>query len=86
MYKGYDSALLNWIQGEMNKFKTHKLMKLQFILIGRYIGSTEAIWRIYELPMHFQYILIILSELIFIYRVDRMFTFKKGKNVKQLTI
>jgi hypothetical protein len=26
------------------------------------------------------------SDLIFIYRVDRMFTFKKGKNVKQLKI
>ena len=46
--------LLNWIQGEMNKVKIYKLMKLQFILIGRYIRSTEAIWCIYELPLHFQ--------------------------------
>jgi len=45
VYKGYDSATIELCDrnDEIHNF-----------LNGRYVGSTEAMWRIYEIPMHYQ--------------------------------
>lgn len=48
VYKGYDSATVEVgsIQDRQDEVKNY--------VNGRYVGSTESMWRIYEFPMHFQ--------------------------------
>ena len=49
MYKGYDSASV-----ELDSGRNEQINEITNFLSGRYVRSTEAIWCIYELPMHFQ--------------------------------
>lgn len=54
VYKGYDCASLEFgvVNGELNG--EVKIDEIQNFLNGRFVGSTEAVWRILEFPMHFQ--------------------------------
>lgn len=56
VYKGYDSATVR-LASEGNVVTGNVQVQVDEItnfLNGRYVGSTEAVWRIYEFPMHFQ--------------------------------
>lgn len=59
VYKGYDSATVE-IGNENNagssngQSVTIDIDEIKDFVSGRYVGSTEAIWRILENPMHFQ--------------------------------
>lgn len=54
VYKGYDCASLEFgvVNGELNG--EVQIDEIQNFLNGRFVGSTEAVWRILEFPMHFQ--------------------------------
>ena len=54
MYKGYDSASVELDSGRNEQGQNIQVNEIKNFLIGFYVGLTEAIWRIYELPMHFQ--------------------------------
>ena len=54
MYKGYDSTSVELDSGRNEQCQNIQVNEIKKCLIGRYFGSTEAVWRIYELPMHFQ--------------------------------
>lgn len=51
VYKGYDSATIE-IGDESNAINA--IDEITNFVSGRYVGSTEAMWRIYKYPMHFQ--------------------------------
>lgn len=54
VYKGYDSATVALGNENTNDLLNAQIDEVQNFLSGRYVGSTEAVWRIYENPMHFQ--------------------------------
>jgi len=54
MYKGYDSTSVELDSGRNEQCQNIQVNEIKIFLIGRYVGSNEAVWRIYELPMHFQ--------------------------------
>ncbi|XP_053968413.1 uncharacterized protein LOC128869838 [Anastrepha ludens] len=49
VYKGYDGATV-----EIGALHNDRIDEIINYLNGRYVGSTEAMWRIYEYPMHYQ--------------------------------
>ncbi|XP_065362023.1 uncharacterized protein LOC135955598 [Calliphora vicina] len=51
VYKGYDSATIA-LENQQNE--NMLLDEVEAFLNVRYVGSTEALWRIYEFPMHYQ--------------------------------
>lgn len=51
MYKGYDCATLK-ISKENSSVLVYD--EIDSYLNGRYVGSTEVAWRIFEFEMHFQ--------------------------------
>lgn len=54
IYKGYDSATVQ-IQGSGEQVQqVDNEDEIAKFLNARYVGSTEAMWRIFEFPMHFQ--------------------------------
>lgn len=54
VYKGYDCASLEFgvVNGDVNG--GIQIDEIQNFLNGRFVGSTEAAWRIFEYPLHFQ--------------------------------
>ena len=54
MYKGYDSASVELGSERNEPGQEIQIDEVKNFLNGCYVGSTEAVWRIYELPMHFQ--------------------------------
>lgn len=54
VYKGYDSATVEISANENVENARVEIDEIQNFLNGRYVGSTESLWRIYEIPMHFQ--------------------------------
>jgi hypothetical protein len=54
MYKGYDSTSVELDSGRNEQCQNIQVNEITIFLIGRYVGSTEAVWRIHELPMDFQ--------------------------------
>ena len=50
----YDSASVE-VGSERNEpGQEIQIDEVKNVLNGRYVGSSEAVWRIYKLPMHFQ--------------------------------
>lgn len=54
VYKGYDCATLEFGRVNGDEHGEMVIDEIQNFLNGRYVGSTEATWRIFEYPMHFQ--------------------------------
>lgn len=59
MYKGYDSANVEFRVERVNNDgnnneATVEVDEIDKFLNGRYVGSTEACWRIFQYEMHFQ--------------------------------
>lgn len=54
VYKGHDCATLQFGRVTANNNETVQVDEIESFLNGRYVGSTEANWRIFEYPMHFQ--------------------------------
>lgn len=54
IYKGYDSATIQIqnVDGQPQEQMVHD--EISNFLNARYVGSTEAMWRIFEYPMHYQ--------------------------------
>lgn len=52
VYKGYDSASVK--KGAQVCGQDVEIDEITNFLHGRYVGSTEAAWRIFEYSMHFQ--------------------------------
>lgn len=54
IYKGYDSATIQ-IQNDDEQVQQQMVHdEISNFLNARYVGSTEAMWRIFEFPMHYQ--------------------------------
>lgn len=51
IYKGHDACTVAFGDGDSNSFRYDEVLSY---LNARYVGSAEAIWRIFEYPMHFQ--------------------------------
>lgn len=55
VYKGYDSATIRLVPNtDAIAADVVDVDEISNFLNGRYVGSTEAAWRIFEYPMHFQ--------------------------------
>lgn len=54
VYKGYDCATIQIGNINNNGESEPQIDEIKNYLNGRYVGSTEAAWRIFEFPMHFQ--------------------------------
>lgn len=54
VYKGYDCASLEFGRVNNGANEVVQINEIDNFLNGRYVGSTEAAWRIFEYPMHFQ--------------------------------
>lgn len=54
VYKGYDCASVQFGRVNDDVNGSIQVDEIQNFLNGRYVGSTEAAWRIFEYPMHFQ--------------------------------
>ena len=50
----YDSASVELGLERNEPGQEIQIDEVKNFLNGRYVGSTQAVWRIYELPMHFQ--------------------------------
>ena len=50
MYKDYDSASVELGSERNEPGQEIQIDEVTKFLNGRYVGSTEAVWRIYELP------------------------------------
>ena len=82
MYKGYDRASVELDSGRSEQRQNIQINEITNLLIGHYVGSTEAIWHIYELPMHFQSHVIIRLD-IHLPRRQNVY-FQEVKNVMHL--
>lgn len=74
VYKGYDSATIE-LGNVTEQNQEHHIDEIHNFLNGRYVGSTEAVWRIFEFPMHYQ------SHTI--YRLDLHLPCQAVQNVKK---
>lgn len=56
VYKGYDSATVQMGDQSNNTNSNEQIDRneVENFVSGRYVGSTEAVWRIFEYPMHYQ--------------------------------
>ena len=59
--------------GRNQQAQNIQINEITDFLIGRYVGSTEAIWCIYELPMHFQSRVIIRLDIHLLHRQNIYF-------------
>ena len=53
VYKGYDCATIEIGRVNAENNSQIQIEEIQEFLNGRYIGSTEAAWRIFEYQMHY---------------------------------
>lgn len=54
VYKGYDCASVQLGGVDNDENVDVRPDEVQNFVNGRYVGSTEAVWRIFEFPMHYQ--------------------------------
>lgn len=54
VYKGYDSATITVGDDEQGNNNDRNVDEVNDFVNGRYVGSTEAVWRIFKYDMHFQ--------------------------------
>lgn len=54
VYKGYDCASLEIGKVKEDRNFVFQIHEIQEFLSGRYVGSTEAAWRIFKYPMHYK--------------------------------